>query len=131
MKILISFLMTIFFCACDRKNDYRNLIVKEDSSYWDLYRKNVPYESYLFKKNGECFEFFYTKQDSFFRRDDEDVERPNTWEIFEDTLVKIRGYERRILYLNKDSMILLNSKVGDTSFFRRKNNNKMTKNSHH
>lgn len=122
MKKFIVMVITIFFSSCGRKVNYNNLIVYSDSAYWDYYdnQTKIPIGSYLFKKNGECIRYFYTKYDSFFRYNDEDVVRPNTWVILGDSILKIRGLDRRIISITSDSMELLNPKLNDTLIFRRK-----------
>lgn len=121
MKKIIIIFITVFF-SCNKRSHYNHLIVEGDSTFWNYYKNQsqIPSDCYLFKKNGECIRYFYTKYDSLFRFSDEDVEYPNTWQILGDSIIEIRGFKRRILYITSDSMKLLNPKLNDTLIFKRK-----------
>ena len=124
MKKIILIAITIFIASCDRHPQSISLILNGDSTFWDYYDnpKKMPIGSYLFKKNGECIRYVYTKYNDFYVYNDDDVLRPNTWLIIDSTII-IRGLERHIIYITKDSMKLLNPKTSDTEFFRRKESN--------
>ena len=117
---LISLLLIVSLYGCNKTTNYKNLLIQGDSTFWDLYNDNhIKIESYLFKKNGECFRYYYTKQDSLFKYYESDVVVPYTWQIIGDTMF-IQGYKRKIIYLDSDSMVISNPKLNDVFIFKKK-----------
>lgn len=119
MKLFFLLLIVCLY-GCNKTANYKNLLVQGDSTFWDSYNQNhIKTNCYLFKKNGKCYWYYYTKQDSMFLYHEGDVVVPDTWAINADTMF-INGYERRIIYLDKDSMVVLNPKKNDTFMFKKK-----------
>ncbi len=121
MKTIIYFLgIMVYFSSCNGVKSYSNMVVSNDSTYWDYYnpRKKIVTDCYLFKDNGECLRYIYTKEGKLLRFDDDDVIVPDTWKILGDTIISIRGLELQILSITSDSMILENQ-FHDTLLFKK------------
>ncbi len=115
MKIISFFLCTmiVFFAGC--KQTLREELVS-GGKFWDHYDpvKGYVVGSYSFSKEGASF--YYTKNAKGERSKiyDDDIVLPHTWELKNDTLINIQGYDRRIISLRADTLLLENLVTKDT-----------------
>lgn len=98
--------MVLFF-SCTMKKDMNNYLTGEKKKYWDLIDStNHPEWCYSFSKDGKCIYYYYQGKNC--KRNimyDGDVEYENTWVLKNDSILRYRSHDRKIIILNEDTLL--------------------------
>lgn len=120
--LLIISTYSLLLVSCTEGNRTKKLLT--GVKYWDNYssREANITGCYQFNKDGSCYFFVYGLEGKYgvdqhrvrqkFNTDD--VIYPHTWQLKGDSMLNIEGFDRRILSVKMDTIILQNIKLLDT-----------------
>jgi hypothetical protein len=123
MIIKYGFPLTVLlFAGCKTDNNKKLVEIITSNCYWDIHdiysaaNQRIAY-CYKFNKDGSCLYLFTPdKKGKRNEYDDDDVVAPKKWELKGDSILYIRGIQRRVINFSTDTLLLENpvNKVRDT-----------------
>ena len=100
--LLLIISLTLFSCR-HKTNSY---IYGENVKYWDIVDTSGHREwCYSFSKEGKCIYYYYVgtcKRDTM---GDDDLQFEKTWLLKDDSTIRYRSRDRKILILNEDTLL--------------------------
>ncbi len=107
-------LMLLCVIGCKTNDTNLSSIITSPNCYWDVHdayssaNNKVGY-CYKFNKDGRCLYLFALdkkgKRDEY---DDDDAIVPKEWKVKGDSVIYIRGIERRVVIYSQDTILLEN-----------------------
>jgi hypothetical protein len=120
MKKVYHILFLLAIVACQKKIDNKEKLTSNSIKYWKIIEvktgKELGYNS--FDKNGELLYYFRVyKTGELVEDKPHDVVMPNSWELKEKGIINMNGFDKKILKLTEDTMLVRSVKVGDSLLF--------------
>jgi hypothetical protein len=115
------YLLLLVITSCKSNADKLRFIISSSNCYWDI-RDSLsvslgrPAYCYQFNRDGHCLYLFYNRKGKRDEYDDDDVIVPKKWELKGDSIMYIRGIQRRVISYSPDTLIFENriNRVRDT-----------------
>jgi hypothetical protein len=124
ISVFIFAVLVLFSCS-EKTPDLIYLISKDSIQHWNYeWKRNFPDEfgkTYSFNKNGELLQYLYIKKNKKRVIYKNAFRNPKKWSVVADSSFVINGDIFRIIYYNKDTIRLVNSRFNDTSLLLRTN----------
>jgi hypothetical protein len=98
----------IFTSSCTDKFSKAYYIAGEQKKYWDIVDSTGHLQGcYLFSKDGSCFYYIYNKRNNCSRDlfDDGDNIFEKKWELKNNSILRYRSNDRKIIIINEDTIL--------------------------
>ena len=120
MKKSFFLIFLFLLAACREKKSNEELLTGNSVKYWKVIEvktgKELGYNS--FNEDGELLYYFRVhRTGELIRSEQHDIVISNSWDLKGKGIINLNGFDKKILKLTDDTMLVKSVKLGDSLLF--------------